>query len=70
MNQQSLMAVLSAYPAPKVSDELLWQELKRAWRNDKAEQHREISGDDATQALMSGRIEKILLTTRLSWATR
>ncbi len=68
MNQQPLMAVLSAYPAPKASDELLWQELKRAWRNDKAE--REISGDDAAQALMSGRIEKILLTTRLSWATR
>ncbi len=70
MNQQSLMAVLSAYPAPKASDELLWQELKRAWRNDKAEQPREISGDDAAEALMSRRIEKILLTTRLSWATR
>ncbi len=70
MNQQSLMAVLSAYPAPKASDELLWQEMKRAWRNDKAEQCREICGDDAAQALMAGRIEKILLTTRLSWATR
>jgi hypothetical protein len=68
------MAVLSVYPAPKASDELMWQELRRAWReedgNDRKAQ--EISDDDATdvQSRMSQRIEKVLLTTRLSWSTR
>ncbi len=74
MNQQSLMAVLSAYPAPKASDELMWQELRRAWNEDRDDDQKAqaISDDEAADArsLMSQRIEKILLTTRLSWSTR
>ncbi len=74
MNQQSLMAVLSVYPAPKASDELMWQELRRAWREEdgSGRKAQEISDGDATdvQSRMSQRIEKVLLTTRLSWSTR
>ncbi len=74
MNQQTLMAALSAYPSPKASDELLWQMLNQAWRNEAPVCHRnarEGSDDDlsCTQSLMSGKIEKMLSVTRHSWAT-
>ncbi len=74
MNQQSLMAVLSSYPAPKASDELMWQELCRAWGKEGGDDRKaqDVSGIDAmdAQSRMSQRIEKVLLTTRLSWSTR
>ncbi len=74
MNQQPLMAVLSVYPAPKASDELMWQELRRAWgeENGDARKGEGASDVDAMDARsrMSQRIEKVLLTTRLSWSTR
>jgi hypothetical protein len=74
MNQQTLMAALSAYPSPKASDELLWQMLNQAWRNEEPARHRNVregADDDVscTQSLMSGKIEKMLLTTRQFWAT-
>ncbi len=59
MNQQTQMAILSAYPACKASDVLLWQEL--GLMEDLAD------GDHKARSLMSDRIAKILLTTRLSW---
>lgn len=73
MNQQTLMAVLSAYPAPKASDELLWRELTKAWRNEasaRSRKAREISDDDEphAQSPMSRNLEKILSTTRSYWA--
>jgi hypothetical protein len=73
MNQQSLMAALSVYPAPKASDELMWQELRRAWREEGGDDRKEGASDvDATDAQcgMAQRIEKVLLITRLSWSTR
>jgi hypothetical protein len=73
MNQQTLMAVLSAYPAPKASDELLWRELTKAWRNEasaRSRKVREISDDDepCAQSPMTRNLEKILSTTRSYWA--
>ncbi len=75
MNQQTLMASFSAYPAPKASDVLLWQVLSRTWPNEEPVQHGNIqeSLDDdmtRTQSVMTARLEKILLTTRHSWAKR
>jgi hypothetical protein len=73
MNQQTLMAVLRAYPAPKASDELLWRELTKAWRNEasaRSRKVREISDDDEprAQSPMTRNLEKILSTTRSYWA--
>jgi len=73
MNQQTLMAVLSAYPAPKASDEFLWQELRQAWLNEGPAHHRIVRErlDDeefCAQSAMTRNIEKILATTRCSWA--
>lgn len=73
MNQQTLMTVLRAYPAPKASDELLWRELTQAWRNEahaRSRKVREISDDEepCAQSPMTGNLEKILSTTRSNWA--
>jgi hypothetical protein len=70
MNQQTLMAALCAYPAPKASDELLWQVLNQAWRNAApVSQVRERSEDESSaQSMMSMKTEKMLLITRRSWA--
>ncbi len=73
MNQQTLMAVLRAYPAPKASDELLWRELTQAWRKEASARSRkvlEISDDEeaCAQSPMTGNLEKILSTTRAYWA--
>ncbi len=64
MNQQTFTTSLSAYPAAKASDMWLWQELSRTVLNDGSAE------DDASKvcSLMSARLEKILLTTRGSWA--
>jgi len=75
MNQQTSMAVLSAYPAPEVSDGRPWQELIRA-RIDARPAHprnvkRTSDGDASSeQFLMSQRIQKMLMVTRSAWATR
>ena len=68
MNQQTLMTALSAYPAPKASDELLWRELTQAWRSEAFA--RSTSDDEGlcTQSPMSRNLEKILSTTRSCWA--
>lgn len=73
MNQQTLMAVPRAYPAPKASDELLWQEPGQAWLNDEPAHYRNVQGradDDelCAPSLMHKNIEKMLSTTRFSWA--
>lgn len=73
MNQQTLMAVLGAYPAPKASDELLWRELTQAWRNEASARSRRVqeTPDDEeprVQSPMSRNLEKILSTTRSCWA--
>ncbi len=72
MNQQTLMAALCAYPAPKASDELLWQLLNQAWRNEKSVSHRNVRGrsDDVpcARSMMSMKTEKMLMITRRSWA--
>ncbi len=67
MNQQTLMASLSAYPAPKASDEFLWRQLSQAWLNEKTARHDE---ESCIQSLMSQKIEKMLSVTRYSWAAR
>ncbi len=73
MNQQSPMAAPSAYSAPKVLDDLLRQQ--RPTRGEKpARRHYAQQRLDAEvlseQSLMAKRIEKMLLTTRLAWASR
>lgn len=73
MNQQTLMAVLSAYPAPKASDELLWRELTKAWRNEAFAHSRKVeetSDDEEVRAPspMIRNLEKILSATRSCWA--
>lgn len=74
MNQQ-MMAVLSAYPAPKASDEFLWLQLNQAWLSEELAQCHNVPkrlDDDllGTQSLMPLNIEKILSITRFSWTTR
>ena len=62
MNQQILMSSLSAYPASKASDMWLWQEL---CGQIPGEQH---GNDEEERSRMAARMQKILLTTRHSWA--
>lgn len=67
MNRQEPTATPRAYPARKASDMLFRQELGLASPAEALERR----GDAPTeQELMSKRAEKILLTTRLSWAVR
>ncbi len=63
MNQQNLISSLSAYPAPKASDMWLWYELGFGLDIPRAD-------EDEMRTLMSARVEKILLTTRHSWAKK
>ncbi len=75
MNQQTSMAVLSAYPVPKASDGRPWQELIRARIDAQPAQPRNVqrtSDGDASseQSLMSRRIQKMLMVTRSAWAVR
>ena len=72
MNQQTLMAVLGAYPAPKASDELLCRELTQAWRKGASACSRKVGeesgAEDRAPSAMAGNLEKILATTRSCWA--
>jgi hypothetical protein len=63
MNQQILMSSLSAYPASKASDMWLWQEL---CGQIPGEQHG--NDEEEERSRMAARMQKILLTTRHSWA--
>lgn len=71
MNQQTLMAVLGAYPAAKASDEL-WRELAQARRDEAHARGRKAGETDdeetCAQSPMSRNLEKILSITRSSWA--
>lgn len=75
MNQQTLMAALSAYPAPKASDELLWRILTQVWLDAEPEQQTDVEqrpdGEGpCAQSVMAKNLEKILSTTRSSWSVR
>ena len=72
MNQQTLMKALSAYPAPKASDEFLWLHLSQAWQDEEAAPRgnvQELSDDDVSYAvsLMHMNTEKMLSITKFSW---
>ncbi len=75
MNQEFLMAAPSTYSAPKVLDDLLWQEQSRPTRSEKpARRHYAQQRHDAEvlseQSLMVKRVERMLQITRLAWAKR
>lgn len=75
MNQQTLMAVPGAYPAPKASDDEMWRALTRACVDEELVRLRnvpQISADAAAcaQSVMAKNLEKILSTTRTCWSVQ